>query len=113
MLTELEAVPHGVSEGIPFVPDERTLRRVEVLTLATTAGRLDVMTAPDGAPSYSRLRRNAFRHDLGAFAVQVASIEDLIAMKRAAGRPKDGIAIEELELIRRLVAQGVGPDEEG
>jgi predicted nucleotidyltransferase len=111
-LIELGASPHGAPKDLHFVPDERTLRQVEVLTLDTTAGALDVMTAPDGAPPYARLRRNAIRYDVGAFAVQVASIEDLIAMKRAAGRPKDAIAIEELEVIRRLQAQGIGPEQE-
>lgn len=40
--------------------------------------------------------------DLGDFHVLVASIEDLLGMKRAAGRPKDLADIEELETIRRL-----------
>jgi transcriptional regulator with XRE-family HTH domain len=111
-LIELEAVPREAPEGIPFVPDERTLRRVEVLTLDTTAGAVDVLSAPKGAPPYNRLRRNAVRREVGAFAVQVASIEDLITMKRATGRPRDAFVIEELETIRRLIAQGVGPDEE-
>ena len=36
--------------------------------------------------------------------VRIAGLEDLIAMKKAAGRPKDQIYIEELEAIRRLQA---------
>ena len=100
-------------DDVPFTPDERTLRGVEVLTLDTSAGKLDLLTKPDGAPPFRTLRERADRLDVGAFAVLVASLPDLIAMKRAAGRPKDEIAVEELEAIRRLRAQGVGPPEEG
>jgi hypothetical protein len=40
--------------------------------------------------------------DVGGFAVLVASLEDLIAMKSAAGRPKDLADVAELETIRRV-----------
>ena len=106
-LMELDARIRGVTEEVPFVPDERTLRHVELLTLETSAGPLDVMTRPDGAPPYEVLRRNAERVDVDGFAVLVASIEDLIAMKHAAGRDKDKLAVRELEAIRRLRATGL------
>jgi predicted nucleotidyltransferase len=102
VLVELEAQLKGLDEEVPFVADEQALRRVELLTLRTSAGELDLLSRPAGAPPYERLRRNAERVDLGGFNVLVASIEDLIAMKRAAGRPKDLADIDELEAIRRL-----------
>ena len=34
--------------------------------------------------------------------MRVAGLDDLIAMKKAAGRPKDRIYVEELEAIKRL-----------
>jgi hypothetical protein len=84
------------------VADEQTLARVEVLTLETSAGALDVLMRPSGAPAYERLRKAATRVDLGGFAVLVAAIDDLMAMKRASGRPKDALDVEELQAIKRL-----------
>ena len=101
-LGELGARLRGVGESVPFVPDRRTLEQSELLTLDTSAGPLDLVALPPGSPPYDVLRRRSQRLDLGAFAVCVASVEDLIAMKRMAGRPKDLVAIEELEAIVRL-----------
>jgi len=105
VLLSLGARLRGVPEDVPFVPDAATLRKVEVLTLDTVAGRFDVLARPAGAGSYSELRRTAERFDVGDFVVLVASIPSLIAMKRAAGRPKDLADIAELEAIQRLRAQ--------
>jgi hypothetical protein len=102
VLVELGARLRGVRDDVPFRPDARTLRRVELLTFATVAGDFDVIARPSGAPAYAALRRRAERFDLGGFAVLVASVEDLIAMKQAAGRAKDIQDVAELEAILRL-----------
>jgi predicted nucleotidyltransferase len=102
VLTELHARPAGADGQLPFVADERALARVELLTLETDAGRLDLMTAPAGSPGYERLRSNAARYDIGGFLVKVAEIDDLLSMKSAAGRPKDLADVAELEAITRL-----------
>jgi predicted nucleotidyltransferase len=103
VLVGLDARLRGVDDDVPFVPDGETLRKVELLTLSTSAGNLDLLAVPPGAPSYQRLRRNADRFDLGGFTVNVASIDDLIAMKEAAGRPKDQQDVVELKAIGRLL----------
>jgi predicted nucleotidyltransferase len=101
-LGELNGRLRGVDEHVPFTLDGRTLRNVELLTLDTEAGPLDILMRPHGGPRYEELRRRAERKALGSFSVLVASIEDLIAMKEAAGRPKDLVVVEELEAIKRL-----------
>ncbi len=105
-LIALEAGLSGVAEAVPFVPDGRTLRRTQILTLVTSAGRLDLLRAPDGAPGYAVLAERALRVELEEMTIKVASLEDLIAMKRAAGRPKDLLAVEELEAIQRILREG-------
>jgi len=102
VLLALDARLKGVADDVPFVPGPRTLRQIELLTLVTSLGELDVLTRPPGAPPYQDLRRHADRYDLGGFNVSVASVDDLITMKQAAGRPKDLLDIEELEAIKRL-----------
>lgn len=102
VLIDLDARLRGIDEDVPFVSDAATLRRIMVLTLDTADGPLDVLVEPSGAPRYEVLRRRAERLDLGGFAVLVASLGDLIAMKAAAGRPKDLMVLAELEAIRRL-----------
>jgi Nucleotidyltransferase of unknown function (DUF6036) len=102
VLVDLHARLRGVEEEVPFVADAHTLRRAEVLTLVTTLGALDVLARPSGAPTYERLRRRAERFELEGFTVLVAAIDDLIAMKQAAGRAKDLADVAELETIARL-----------
>jgi predicted nucleotidyltransferase len=106
VLVALGARLKGIEGDVPFVPDRRTLRLVELLTLVTSSGELDVLSRPPGAPPYQELRRRADRYDLGGFNVSVASVDDLIAMKGAVGRPKDLLDIEELEAIKRLRRRG-------
>jgi hypothetical protein len=59
-------------------------------------------TTPGIETVYDVLRGHADRFDVGGFEVRVASVEDLIAMKTAAGQAKDLGDIEELEAILRL-----------
>jgi predicted nucleotidyltransferase len=106
VLVGLDARLRGVADEVPFVPDGETLRKVELLTLSTSAGNLDLLAVPPGAPPYQRLRRNAARFDLGGFTVNVASIDDLVAMKTTAGRPKDQQDVAELKAIGRLLRRG-------
>lgn len=102
VLIGLGARLRSVDEEVPFVPDAATLRRVRVLTLDTDHGPLDVLVEPSGAPAYARLRQDATALDVSGMRVLVASIDDLMAMKDAAGRPKDLLDLEELAAIARL-----------
>lgn len=101
-LVELRGRLRGVEGDVPFVPDARTLRRTTILTLDTEDGPIDLLVRPAGSPDYDTLRARADRVTLDGVAVLVASLEDLEAMKRATGRPKDELDLEEIEVIRRL-----------
>jgi hypothetical protein len=102
VLTSLGARLKGVDDDVPFVADARALRQMEILTMTTDLGELDVLAKPSGAPGYETLRARADRYELDGSSVLVASIEDLLSMKQAAGRPKDLADVAELETIARL-----------
>jgi hypothetical protein len=61
-----------------------------------------------GAPSYDELKSRAIEREMFGHTVKVASIDHLIAMKRAANRTKDKLMVEEYIVIadeQRRVAQ--------
>jgi hypothetical protein len=103
LLVALEARLRGVEDDVPFTPDARTLRQTKMLTLTTRDGDLDLLVDPPGSPGYPALRRHADIVDLDGAAVRIASVEDLIEMKRAAGRPQDKIDVESLEAARSRI----------
>lgn len=90
-------------EGLPFIWDEQTLMNQTTMTLETDLGRIDLLGEPMGAPTFMELKANASSVSVGDVQVLVASIDDLISMKRAAGRPKDLAHIAELETLKRLL----------
>jgi hypothetical protein len=99
-LQELNAYLRGAPEGLPFRLDADTLQRGDSFTFVTDAGDLDVLGTPSGTAGYEELARNAAALDLGEVTVQVAALEDLMAMKRASGRPRDRIHLEVLAALR-------------
>jgi hypothetical protein len=101
-LVEMNARLRGVNQSVDFTPDKRTLQGIELLTLETDLGWFDIHRLPSGVASYARLRAEAERMTLGEFTVLVASPDDMIAMKEAAGRPQDRIDLAALETIKRL-----------
>ena len=103
----------GVPEDLPFRWDAWTLRGGTNFTLITDAGELDLLGYAAGAESFEALWERATETELFGVPVRVASLDDLIAMKRAAGRPKDQAHLLELESLRNLLAGRRQPEAEG
>ena len=87
----------GAPPGLPFCWDARTLRNIMNITLQTDLGSVDLLGEVAGIASFEQLWNDATQLDLDGSSVHVASIPSLIAMKRAAGRPKDLLHLMELE----------------
>jgi hypothetical protein len=69
--------------------DSFDLALAEALKLATAAGDLDIVNGAPGAPPYKDLRARAIEVEVRGVRIPTASLDDLIAMKRASGRPQD------------------------
>ena len=90
----------GVTAAVPFLLDAETLGAGDHFTLSTNLGDLDLLGTPAGTDGYDDLVRHATDVDLDGLTVKVASLDDLIRMKRAAGRAKDRIELEILGALR-------------
>lgn len=95
-LAQLDAVPVELPAGVRVTLDARSLAAGTNWTLMTRFGRLDLLGEPGGGLDYAALSPRA-RLIRGEQTYLVASIEDLITMKTAAGRPKD---VGQVELLR-------------
>ena len=84
---------------LPFVLDEVTLANGANFTFDTRYGRFDLLGHIAGIVSYEELRRESKLTDVDDVPVRVASIDHLIAMKRAADRTKDKLMVEEYLVI--------------
>lgn len=98
-LDSIHARLRGDDDDVPFSPDAKTLAAGDHFTFITDLGDLDCLGIPAGTLGYDDLVKNAVDVDLDGLVVAVASLDDLIRMKRAAGRPRD---LAELEILGAL-----------
>jgi hypothetical protein len=76
----------------PNITDPQLLKRAALVPLMTRYGRLDLLhpeLAPGAPGSYDKLRANALVVRFRDSEIAVAGLDDLIRMKRAAGRDQD------------------------
>jgi hypothetical protein len=98
-LREADAKLRGAPADVPFLLDAETLMRGANFTFATRYGPLDILGDPAGAPAYRELRDGATSVPIRGVTIRVASLDHLIGMKEAAGRPHDKAVAEELRAI--------------
>lgn len=100
VLTSLEARLRGIDDDLPFLLNALTLKAGANFTFVTDHGDLDILAVPAGVGSYGDLAASAEPVELDGTTILVASLDDLINMKRSAGRPKDRAEVEILEALR-------------
>lgn len=89
----------GAPAGLPFHWDEQTVHAGLNFTLTTSLGDLDVLGEVTGGGAYDDLL--PFSEELTVFSVscRFVTLERLIQLKRAAGRPKDLEVLAELQAL--------------
>lgn len=98
-LGEIGVTLRGAPPDLPFQLDAKTLAFGANFTFETRLGDLDLLGDVSGIKSYDGLRKRSSVQEVYGLRVRVASIDDLIAMKRAANRRKDQLMLEELLVI--------------
>jgi hypothetical protein len=84
---------------LPFRWDEATIRSGLNFTLTTDLGDLDLLGEVVGGGGYQQLLPFSVVLEPFGVSCRFVTLEKLIDLKRAAGRPKDLDAIAELEAL--------------
>jgi hypothetical protein len=102
VLRSLDAELDGAGDfevgELPDPLDPEVLGQGGNWVLQTRLGRFDIMQWQGESELWEMLSPNALRVDLDGLMVKVASYEDLVALKRQAGRPSD---LEDLDRLRQ------------
>jgi hypothetical protein len=100
VLSPLSPYLRGAPAGLPFVFDAETVRRGLNFTLDTDLGALDLLGEVTGGGFYETLLPFTLEVELFGHSCRAVTLNMLIALKRAAGRPKDNEILAELEMLR-------------
>ena len=104
-LAELDARPRDTASAeveVPVGDPERLAIAAIVPPLITRHGQIHILKEPKGARPFDEMRAQALVIDLDGCEVAIVSLDDLIRMKRAAGRPGDLDDIAVLSEVERL-----------
>jgi len=111
----VEGLSDEESALLPVQLSGSTLVRMEISTWCTDAGDFDILTSlPDRNGRhmrYQELVERASELDLDGIVLRVAALDDVIASKEWANRPKDHDALPELRSLRRDHMHSVPPQQ--
>lgn len=100
-LRELDArlAVEGVDGGLDVPLDEHTFSS-PIMGFETTAGAIDVAHEAVGRGGYERLAAHAVTFEIAGVRILVAALDDIIASKTAADRPKDRLHLPVLAALQ-------------
>jgi hypothetical protein len=100
--------PRGAPPGLPFIWDERTIQMGLNFTLDTSLGKIDLLGEIAGGGGYDQLLRYSAPKRAYGVECLCLTLDKLIEVKRAAGRPKDFEAIAELIALKEESEKAAG-----
>lgn len=89
----------GAPPGLPFRWERSTLEHGLNFALTTSVGAIDLLGEIAGGGDYSNLLSHTVGVKIFGFECRCLSLEKLIEVKRAAGRPEDLQAVADLEVL--------------
>jgi hypothetical protein len=93
----------------PFPADLADMDGLKNLYIETDFGQLDVLGHVEGVGDYSQALTGSVLADFNGEPCRYLDLEALLAAKRAAGRPRDRLAVTQLEAIQKLRAENRPP----
>lgn len=96
-------------EPVPILWDKDFFRNVLNVTLSTDFGPVDLLAEAPGVTGFEELWERSEEMLLFGIRVRVASLDDLIRMKEATGRPKDNQHALQLRALRKIL-EGQQPE---
>lgn len=102
----------GAPAGLPFRWDARTVEAGLNFTLTTDIGAIDLLGEITGGGDYRALLPHAQRVTVFGESCLCLGLRKLIQVKRAAGRPRDLLAVADLEALLEENGEppGASPD---
>ena len=104
-LREIKPTLRNAPPDLPFIIDEQSLALGSNFTFETTVGPLDFLGYLEPLGDFDVIADRAFVVKLGGCSVKVIHIDDLIAIKRHLGRPKDQQSLLQLLAIKKIQAE--------
>jgi hypothetical protein len=101
-LRDVEPSLRGAPPGLPFRFDVPTVQAGLNFTLTTRLGPIDALGEITGGGGYDQLVPHAVEIEMLGVRCRCLGLDKLIAVKRAAGRPRDLEVVAELEILRDM-----------
>jgi predicted nucleotidyltransferase len=105
-LKEHHPVHRMTPKRLPLLLTPEGCRGLKNLYLETDVGQLDCLGFVLGVGDFQVVKQQSIPIDMDGVECRLIELETLIKAKKAMGRPRDLLAVQELEMIRSQIVDG-------